>query len=77
MEERKRIAAILRTFAKDVEECKKLDKYKELELTSIYVWGKDSKGIQVPVIVRKTDNNMPGLGMRMPKEGREDETKED
>ena len=72
MTERARVAAILRTFADEVEKSEKLDKYKKLELAAIYVWGFDAKGIQVPAIIRQTDKDMPNLGMKMSKEGIEE-----
>ena len=61
MKERKRIASILRTFAKDVEKCETLDKYGELELAAIYVWGTMPDGLQVPAIIRKANIDAEGL----------------
>lgn len=61
MKERKRIATILKAFAKEVEKCKLLDQYKELELASIYVWGTLKNGIQAPAIIRKTNIDAEGL----------------
>ena len=61
MTERARIAGILRAFADQVEDSKGLDQYKELELSSIYVWGMLENGIQAPAIIRKTTIDPEGL----------------
>ena len=74
MKERKRIAAILRAFADDVEKSASLDKYKDLEVASIYVYGKDSAGIQVPVIIRSAAIDMHN---NTPSEKRDEKSKKD